>query len=373
LRKLNRYVVKDYLGIFSMALLLLTFAMCIGAIYKAIDFMSRGLSFDLIARFFVYNIPYSLAFAIPMSALFSTLLLFGRLSADNELSAMKSSGLSMWQIVSPIILISIGLTLICLYINCIVYPATTYENRKLIKRMGVEEPINLLEEGRFIRDFPGYMLYVGKKHRNRVKDFIAYELSKDGMRSSIRAGSGILTTDKEHRLLKIDLYDVRIEVPDPRHPNDSTRVRYINAQSYPIRIDIDKLLGEKNVYKKRKNMSLPELIYHMRNIETEYAMLSKFEREKERVQLTVEINKRICLALACFTFVLIGIPLGIKSHRKESSAGMVLSLALVFIFYAFTVLAEALCNYPQWHPQYIIWIPIISGQIAGLILLHRTN
>ncbi|MCF7847336.1 MAG: LptF/LptG family permease [Kiritimatiellales bacterium] len=373
MRKLNKYLVKDYLTIFSMALLLMTFAMCIGAIYKVIDYMARGLSIDLVFKFFIYNIPYSLAFAIPISALFSTLLLFGRLSSDSEISALKSSGLSMWQMVSPIILISIFMTVVCLYINCVVYPATTYANRKLIKGMGVEEPINLLEEGRFIRDFPGYMLYVGKKQKNKVKDLIAYELGDGGVQSSIRAASGVMSTDKERNLLKIDLYDVRIEVPDPKHPNDSTKARYINAKSYPIRINIDELMGEKNVSKKRKNMSIFELIYRIRNVDVEYAFMHERDRRIEKVQLLVEANTRICLALACFTFVLIAIPLGIRSHRKESSIGMVISLIIVFAFYFFIILADALCDYPQWHPQYFLWIPIVGGQLGGILLLRRAN
>jgi len=279
----------------------------------------------------------------------------------------------MWQIVSPIILISIVLTGICLYINCVVYPASTYANRKLIKGMGVEEPINLLEEGRFIRDFPGYMLYVGKKQKNKVKDLIAYELGDSGVRSSIRAGSGVTTTDKDRNLLKIDLYDVRIEVPDPDHPNDTTKTRYINAQKYPIRINIDELMGEKEVDKKRKNMSLSELIYKRRNVDIDLFFMDEHHRLAEKVKLTIEANKRICLALACFTFVLVAIPLGIKSHRKESSVGMVLSLGIVFTFYIFIIVAEALGDYPQWKSQYILWIPIVGGQLVGILLLRRAN
>ena len=70
------------------------------AIQQAIDIMARGLPVGIVGRFFLYNIPYSFAFSIPISALFSTLLIFGRMSADSEISAMKSSGLSMWQIAS---------------------------------------------------------------------------------------------------------------------------------------------------------------------------------------------------------------------------------------------------------------------------------
>ena len=279
-------------------MLLITFAFCIGAIYKAIDIMARGLPVGIVGRFFLYNIPYSLSYSIPISALFSSLLLFGRLSSDSEVSAMKSSGLSMWQIAAPIVLISLVLSGICLYNNFVVYPSTTYANRKLMKGMGVEDPIKLLEEGRFIREFPGYMIYVGKKNKNRVRDLVVYELDRDTGRvtSSVRADSGILTTDKEQALLKIDLFDVRIEIPDPEYPNDSSKARFVNARKYPIRLSFNELMGRKDISKKRKNMSLSELVHRVRNLDTEGDWMNEQDRAVEHSRFLVEIHQRVCLA-----------------------------------------------------------------------------
>jgi lipopolysaccharide export system permease protein len=375
LRKLNQYLVKDFLTVFAVAMLLITFAFTIGAIYKAIDIMARGIAIDVVGRFFLYNIPYSLAYSIPISALFSTLLIFGRLSADSEISAMKSSGLSMWQIASPIVLISLVLVGICLYNNCVVYPSTTYANRRLIKGLGVEDPIKLLEEGRFIREFPGYMIYVGKKSKNRVRDLVVYEVDRDSgeVTGSIRAGSGIMTADREQGVLKIDLFDVRIEIPDADAPGDTGRVRYVNARNYPIRLDFNELMGSSKVSKKRKNMTLSELAYRIRNVELENPLLQPEDRRIEHARNLVEANQRLALAMSPFMFVLIAIPLGITSHRKESSIGMVMSLGIMFVYYIFMILSDTLDKSPQLYPWLIPWIPIIGGQIGGFILLRRTN
>ncbi len=375
MRKLNKYLVKDFLTVFAVAMLLITFAFVIGAIYKVIDYMAKGLPFGIIGGFFLNSIPYSLAYSIPISALFATLLVFGRLSSDSEISAMKSSGLSMWQIASPIVLISLAMVCVCLYNNCIVYPAATYANRQLIKGMGVEDPIKLLEEGRFIRDFPGYMIYVGKKNKNRVRDLVVYEVDKENgeVTGSVRAGSGIMTADKEKAELKIDLFDVRIEIPDPDSPGDSSKTRYVNARNYPIRLDFNELLGNKNVYKKRKNMTIFELAHRIRNPETENAGLNEKDRRIEHCRYLVEANQRIALALSPFMFVLIAIPLGITSHRKESSIGMVMSLAIMFIYYIFMILSDTFDKNPELYPWLIPWIPIVLGQLGGLLLLRRAN
>jgi lipopolysaccharide export system permease protein len=375
LAKLSKYLVKDFLTIFFVAMLLITFAFSIGAIYKAIDIMAKGLPVSIVGRFFLYNLPYSIAYTIPISALFSTLLLFGRLSSDSEISAMKSAGLSLWQIASPIVLISLVLVCVCLYNNCVVYPKSTYVNRRLIKSMGVEDPIKLLEEGRFMREFPGYMIYVGKKNKNRVRDLIVYEVDEGSgkVTATIRAESGIMTADKENALLKIDLFDVRIEIPSLDAPDDATRTRYVNARKYPIRLDFNELMGDETVAKKHKNLTLSELAWRIRNPEKEYAGVWEEFRRKAHNRDLIELNQRICLSIAPFMFVLVAIPLGIKSHRKESSLGMVMSLGIVFVYYLFIILSDIFDNKPQLMSWLFPWIPIIIGQIGGLLLLRRAN
>ena len=102
-------------------------------------------------------------------------------------------------------------------------------------------------------------------------------------------------------------------------------------------------------------------------------MLSDAGRLKEKTRLIVEANQRISIAIGCFSFMLIGIPLGVKSHRKETSTGMLLSLAVVFAYYLFTVVAKALAGHPGLHPNLILWIPLIVAQFAGIWLIRRSS
>lgn len=372
MRKLSRYLIVDFILTFGVAIALITFAMVAGAIYKVVDIMSQGISAGIVGRFFLYNIPYTLSYSVPISALFSTLLLFGRLSSDSELSAMKSGGLSTWQIASPVVLASLVLSVFCLYNNSVVYPATEYANRKLIKGLGVEDPIKLLEEGRFIRDFPGYMIYIGKKRQNKVKDLVVYEVDEDSgkVTSTLRADSGMLSVDEAKTELRIDLYDVRIEMSDAGKADQS---RYINARSFPVRVDFGKLTGDKKVDKKRKNMLLSELAYNIRNIDKVYPQLSAEDRSAQKSRYLVNMHQRFCLALAPFTFVLLAVPLGIKTHRKESSIGMIMSLSIMFIYYVFIIIADSLNSKPALYPWLIPWAAILIFQVIGVMLFRRAD
>jgi lipopolysaccharide export system permease protein len=374
MRTLNRYIVLDYLVIFLAALGLITFVMTVGAMVKAVDLMSRGISASLIAKFFFQNIPYILSFSMPISTLFAALLLFGRLSMDSEISAMKSCGISLWRLAAPLILLSILFSGICVYINSEVAPVAKHANRELLRTAGVEEPINLLEEGRFIRDFPGLMIYVGRKNGTVVKDVVAYELDKEGgVKRSVRARQGDIVADNVSRLLTVKLYDVRIEMPDAKDPHDVSKTTYVNAEYYPIKLDFEKMRKGKTGMLKRGYLRMGQLVDRIRNVERDFPMLSAPEQLIEKTRLVVEANQRISIAVGCFSFMLIGIPLGVKSHRRETSAGMIISLAIVFAYYIFIVIAKALADYPALHPNLILWLPLVAAQFLGLWLIRRSS
>ncbi|MDF7807229.1 LptF/LptG family permease [Pontiellaceae bacterium B12219] len=375
MRKLSKYLLFDYLTIFGTALMLITFAFSIGTMYKLIDYMAKGLPLGVIGQFAVYTLPYSLSFTIPISALFSTLLLFGRLSSDSELAAMRGGGLSLWQISSPIILFSIFLSAICFYNSFTIYPQTTMAAEHLKKNalsMGVEDPIKLLEEGRFIREFPGYMIYVGKKNKNKVKDLVVYRVDKetDEITDTVRAESGILSLDRENMLLNIDLFNVRIELADAENPGKS---HYINARKHPIQVDLNDLTKPSSIRKKRKYLSFKELIYVIRNPEADIGWMRKYDMKIEHGRDLIEFHQRICLAIAPLMFVLVAIPLGITSHRKESSIGMLMSLAIMFVYYIFIILSDTFDKSPQFYPWLLPWVPIVLGQIYGLVMIRRAN
>lgn len=358
---------------FLVTLAVITFVMCIGAAMKAIDYYARGVSGWMILELFSYNFPFILTFAIPMSTLTGVLLLFGRLSYDGEVTAMKACGMSLWQIVTPVVLLSIVFTGFCLYLHGSLAPRSHYAQRRLLARAGMEEPVNLLEEGRFVREFPGVMVYVKHKDGNRVEDIVVYETGADGILRNIRAESGEIRTDRVNKQLLIDLYNVQMHQPDKDAPLDPSKAKYLNAEHYPVRLDVSDLIEGKTIAKKTVNMTYAELLAAIRNLRRTYPGLSDEELLGQRMKLMLEINQRLALSLACFAFTLLGVPLGLRSHRKESSVGIGISLMLVFIFYFFIILSDSLVGHPQWRPDLINWIPVIVAEVLGFSLIRRSN
>ena len=105
------------------------------------------------------------------------------------------------------------------------------------------------------------------------------------------------------------------------------------------------------------------------------AFLKDDQREVmiEKSRMLIEVNRRMSTAIACFTFMLVGIPLGVKSHRKETSIGMVMSLAIVFVYYILIVTAKALADFPEFHPNLILWLPMVGTQLFGFWMIRRSS
>jgi lipopolysaccharide export system permease protein len=357
----------------GLTILVFTFVMCIGTVIKAIDLVSRGVSLWVIVQVFAVNIPFILSFTIPMSSMTAVLLLFSRLSLDGEITAMRASGLTMWQIVSAPVMISILLSVFCVYLNSYAAPNSHFANRKIMRNAGLEEPVNLLEEGRFVRDFPGFIVYVGAKNENKIRDIVVYERATDGTMRNVRADRGEINSDISNRVLKIDLYDVLIDQPSKDDPMDISKTRQITASKYPVRLDFSMLWSDENIKKTVPSMTMTELVTAIRNVRKAFPDLDEKDLLIQKMKLVVSANERLALALSCFAFTVFGIPLGMRSKRKESSIGVMVSLLVVFLFYLFIIIADSLVQYPELHPDMIIWIPVVTAEVTGFLLIRRMN
>lgn len=371
MRILSRYLAADFLVIALMTVFVFTFVMCIGVVIRAIDYASMGVSGGFIGKLFLYNIPYMLSFTIPMGVLTGVLLLFGRLSFDGELTAMKACGLNLWQVVSPVVILAGAASLLCVYINAQVAPMCKHLSRQLLVEVGVQEPMKFIEPGRLIREFPGLLLVVGDRDGNRVEDIVVYELGEDNQPiRNVRASYGDIEVDEEARAMLIDLYEVFIDQRDGGGEG-AGKSHYINAEFYPVRLDYSRFDNKRST-KKPSDMTLRELMTHIADIRLAYPGVADEEvLTKARTRMVIEVNKRMALSMSCFGFALLGVPLGMRSRRKESSVGIGVALLLVFAFYLFIIIADSLVGSPQYHPGLITWIPVFGAQLAGAVMIRR--
>lgn len=368
---LHRYLFKDYLMNFFMSLAVTTLVLYLGSVMKGLDQISNGVAGGLLLQIFSLNIPNILTFSIPISTLVASVLLFGRLSVDGEITAMRSGGLGIWQIISPVVFCGVILSLICLVIHNEIAPESRYRLRSALLNVDQMDPIDLLDEGRFVR-FPSLVFWISEKKGYDLKDVEIYELNDEGVTvQTLRAQTGKVIPYPEEKSMRVHLNEVQVLYPDEIHPEDLTRARVINMESYDFDLDFASLIRNNTPFRNIKDMRIKQLFTTVRHVDEYFPDLNGRRLEETRMKALVEIHKRLGLSMGCLSFALLGIPLGMTNRRKPSSKGIPIAVALVIIFYAFFIGSDSLRNFPWMFPDYLIWIPVICWQLTGIWLIQR--
>ena len=362
---IHKYITLSYLAVFFGALFAITFVLSLGGIFKVIDLIARGVSAGPLATIFFAGMPSAAALGIPLASLISVLLLFGRLSSDGEVSAMKACGISLINVASRPIMVSIVLSMFCLYIHNTLAPKAHLNMKNTIAELTSTSPIDLIDEGRFMKDFvDGITLYVGKKKEKVLLDVRIFDSTDPDFTREIRAKQGSLSTESNGTTV-LNLSDVSITP----FAKDSPAPAY--ADEWPLKLK--NLTTSRTYNAKESDFSFGELVARLKNTRAFYVDLPEEDLPVQNMILSVELNKRLCLSLSCLAFVVLGIPLGIKAHRKESSVGIGLSLVLVMNMYIFVVIAESLAKQPPFHADIIVWTPVVLSLAIGAYLLKRGN
>ena len=382
-KTLHLYLTRQILGALVLTVLVFTFVLLIGNILKDIlsFLMSGQVSFGAIAAAIGLLVPFALVFALPMGMLTATLLVFGRFSADQELTAVRASGISLLSLISPILLLSLVLCGVSAVINLDLGPwcrvAFTTMRLNLTARLSAA----LLPEGRFITDRPGFIFYIGKNRGGNLEDIMMVMLeSETNLQRTVLAPRGKLVADTANKRLNLTLLDAKIiemngntlslqEVPIDL-PLEST-------QKGSLKPKIDDMTFAQLWDELRELERRVRLPVSLKNLPPEQVQERKKQWQQQRNDLTTpiifQIHRQVSFSFACFGFTLLGIPLGIRVHRRETNVGIAIALVLVALYYSFVLLGQALQHHPEFLPYLIVWLPNFLFQAAGVVLLWRAN
>jgi len=349
---------------FAMTLVVLTFVMSIGLIFKMAQFIAVGARPADILWIFLLKIPESLPLTIPMSIITAALLVFGGLSAGGEITAMKACGVSVWRIARAPLVFSACCMVFCLYAHQEIAPRSHFARKNFVRTLKLD-PMQLFEVGSFVKRFDGVTFRVGRREGNRVWDVIAYDTRNPSVRREVIAERGEISITEDETQIQFVLHNVTL---DPLLGAGSGKGKVSTFRMEPI------ALAHRGEYRKGiEDLSLTELFVSWRSVAIDNPELDASARSRMRMEFGVELLKRVVLSIFCVTFALFGIPLGIQSHRRESTVGIAMSLGIVVLSYVFIIAAEALSVSPDWRPDLIIWIPVFLSTLGGLILFRRSE
>ena len=357
---LNWYVTRGFLLAFGMAIGILTFGMTGANLVKVLDFLAQGIPLMTFIKFTLYILPIILTFTVPWAVMVAVMLVFGRLSADSEITAMRACGVSILQIVSPILLLTVGLTALCLYLQIEIGPPLLGKSRQLLTIEAINQPLALFEPGRQVFYENTIISIADKSEDGSLKGVQLYKLAdKETLALDISAATGKLEVDKAAQQLKVILYDCVLH--DKR---SNPEVRMFHSQ-LEFAFNYGKELNRMRLATKPKYMTLRDLMGRIK--------ITREVLHEDTTSLEVELNQRIAFALSPIAFLLLGLPLAIRTSRRETSIGLFLSVILAGVFFLSIILCESFTEYPKMYPQYLLWLPNIIFQILGAVMTYKVS
>lgn len=369
MRILNRYIVKEIIGPTFLGFCFYTFVILMNTLFKMAEMIiRRSLPGSTVLKLLGLSLPHIVVLTIPMALLFGVLIAVGRLSADSEIIAMRSVGVSTRVIYRPVFYVSFAVFILNLWVTNYVTPWGNKEFRALQAEIFSSSVEREIKPRVFYDEYPNRVIYVNDVSANGDWSgvFISDTTAAD-RQQIIVAKSGRLTVSQGSRQLWVELHDAENHFFSVRNP-----ARYDRVRNATQRILLpDQFSGpQKPISRDRKSMNVIELLEEADRVAANPER--KFADEDLRM-VHVEIHKKVSIPFACLAFGLVALPLGITNRRGGKSSGFTLSIGVILVYYLLLSNGEELARTGKVPPWLGMWIPNIVLVAFGLYLLRKVS
>lgn len=361
-RILNRYIFFEVLTPFFLGLAVFTFVLLIARILKMVEMVvNRGVPLLDMLKVFSYILPAFLEVTVPMAMLLAILLGFGRLSSDNEIVAMKTSGVSLYQMLVPVGWF-VGIAFIATFLIAIwLRPWSNGALRDALFELVKSRATAGFRAKVFNTDFPGLVIYAEEIEPGgqTLKGILISDAREGNQRNTVVAKIGLLLPNEETRTLTLRLLDGTIYGSNPQlrsiHKTDFT----INDVS----LDLADLADTRPAGASPQTMTLGQLRNRIRQLE---------RQQRPAHEEWIEVHRKFSIPFACIVFAFVGVPLGIQPVRGVRSRGFALSLVLIFLYYIPLTVGQTLAEKGIVWPSIGLWLPNVGFLVFGIALFRRS-
>lgn len=358
---ISRYIFKEIAFLFVIILFVLTFVLLMGKFLQIMDLMiNKGISFFAIAKLIIFLLPSLLMFTIPIAFLVSTLIAMGRFSADNEITALKTSGVSLMQIYYPVAIASLIAFVFTIIIGYYLVPHSYSASKRLLFDIAQQHATIGIKEKVFNADFKGLLLYADKipSSGNYIEGVVVSDNRIITEQNTILAKKAFLVFDSESMTVKLRLENGSIHTVS----SDFKKYRKIDFKNYDINLDLSTTIKPVNDDSKTKNeMTMTELLEKMKKPGLNEVALREF---------AIEVHKKFSIPVSCIFFGLLALSLGIRSHRAVKSRGFTIGLIIATSYYLLRIGGEALVETGRLSPEVGVWTPNFIIALLGIYLFY---
>jgi lipopolysaccharide export system permease protein len=390
--------------------------------------VGKGLETWVIIQLILYNLSWMVALVVPMASLVATLMAFGNLSQNNEITIMKSSGVSLYKMMIAPLIAGIVIGYLLVLFNNDVLPDANHKAKLLMFDISRKKPTLSLEPGIFSLEVANYAILARnlKSQTNELNEITIYDYTNPRKINIVTAQNGKIFFSKDQSKLIMDLDKGEIHESDI-YDTDLYRKLIFNHHRITMNADqfsfqqsalggprgerelstknmlfiVDSLKQIKTEYmntledvtqkylyddltpstgtKPNINLNKSELVYVriLDKIKSAKNIIISNQKRVEYVQAEidkymVEVHKKYALPAACFIFVLIGAPLGVMVKKGGFGVAASISLFFFLLYWAFLIGGEKLSERGFFSPFWGMWTANILLGIAGVFLVIRS-
>lgn len=362
---LYRSIFFEIMAIFVIALACFGFIVFVGRIMSIIEWLvNYGVNITYVLRFILYLMPKIILLSLPAAVLVGVIVTFNRMSSDNEIVAVESAGISIYQMMPPVVLMSFISALFCSVLIFYVAPLCNQSFRALSSKILMSSIQVGLKERVFFEPFDDVIFYINSlsSDSNNMRDVFIVDKREDKfITNTIVARNGRLLLHANQEAFVVSLEDGVIFIDE----SDRESIRSIRFKSYDLKVDLDDLIpsveeGETEA----SELYFGDLIDRLRE--------AAKESEAYRMYL-LEIMHRFALPFAVFFMGIVGAPLGAQVKARNRFSGGVFGLLIFVVYYICFAAASNMSEAALLPPHVGPWIPVVIVAFAGIFLLRRAS
>jgi lipopolysaccharide export system permease protein len=404
MKVLTRYLLRSQIGPFFFAFFALTGVVLINTLaQKMADLAGKGLPTRVFAEFFVYSLPANVALTLPMSVLVAVLYSFSAMASENEITALKASGIDLRRMVTPLLVSATIIAVGKFWFNDRVLSAANFRWRNLMMDVAQTSPLLALRE-HVVNPIPssdGSMSYYLKAEHieqatNRLEDVTIFDLSNPDVKRTIYADSGRMAWNKTRTDLVLILFDGTVQEAQLSKPGSFQQVDFHKQMLRMPGVSQQLQRTTDASYRTPRDMTVAMM---QARIDTFSTQLSKLEKEQRELpensivtppklaiggrtvsydqmrteslrfqirDLNTEIQKKYAIAAATLVFVLIGIPLALRFSRGGVGMVIAVSLSIFSIYYVGLIGGQTLAGNGYVTPWLAMWLTNLLFGTLGI-------
>jgi len=354
MRILRNYILRECIQPFALSISVLTSVFLLGYLPQlANKVINDGVSISAMGQIFLYYIPILLGYTLPIACLITVILAFGQMSSENEILAMRASGIHLRRLLAPLFAVGIILSLIVFILNDRIIPEAYEAQTRILQETGSQNPTAMLEPGSFINAFDKYIIFIYRMEGDRLYGVRIYQPSPNRPTRTIISQEGEFVHVPGRDELMLKLINGTSDEPDLRNPNNFYK---LNFQQSFIRMDLSKKKATSE--KKSKAMTLSELAQKIDDIRSDFI---------DPAPLIAEYQRRLAWSLSPLIFILLGFPFAAITHRRAKSANLLYALLFAAPYYILSLACQGIASQNVFSPIVLMWTPDAIAIILAII------